>query len=194
LQEIIENLLVAWHDEFAKKTNRSVLKMWTYMEAFAFWINSTSTTYWWGLDDGPRVGQTICLLGLALLETLHLMEQGGLLVVWTENVRNLPLVISLWLEGLLELAGEAMDCSEWEDPTSWPAEVQEYMHRLDIPIEGTYGIDKVLKQYAESVEEDEDLKARNEKALKRMEKYDGHHFTKWVCFLPSKLSAGESKS
>ncbi|KAF2501769.1 hypothetical protein BU16DRAFT_207772 [Lophium mytilinum] len=161
LQEVIENQLVAFHEEY-KKENCDPHRLFVRMEAMAIWLFTSDLCYWTGLDDGARVSATMDIIGRALLTSLNALERADLLGPFSK-VKNIPMVLSMFLDFADDEEGTTamqFDMNGDESPQTWPYFVVAYInaHGIDIEGKGLYGIDSIADGYDdEEVADFEDL-------------------------------------
>lgn len=152
LQEVIENQLSAFNDEFTSDMP-SPFTLWYMIESLAWWFNNSDMMLWNSIfakksstitlansvtviDDSRRVFETLQIVGLTFLSTLNMLEQANLL----ENdsvIPNISLVLSLIL-GFLGGFAESMSLrGKGQD---WPNAITAYAEKHGINIKGKYGI------------------------------------------------------
>lgn len=88
------------------------------------------------IDDGMRVYETLQIVGLAILSTLNILEQGDLLNN-DSVIPNIPLILSLFL-GFPGDFGDAMSLGD--EDQDWPNAITAYAAKHDTNIKGKYGV------------------------------------------------------
>ncbi|KAF2815195.1 uncharacterized protein BDZ99DRAFT_459125 [Mytilinidion resinicola] len=150
LQEVIENQLVMFHEEFNKE-DCDPHRLFVYMEAMAIWLFTSDMSHWTGLNDGARVSATMDIIGRCLLTSLNALERADLLEPGSK-VKNIPMVLSMFLDFADDGEGTTamhFDMDGNENPQTWPYFVVAYVnaHGIDIEGKGLYGIDSIADGY-----------------------------------------------
>lgn len=109
------------------------------------------------LDDGERVSNTLCGMGMAILATLNVLEQHSLLKP-ESPIPNIPLMLSLvfhWVHNF----SSGMDDTAATRQGDWPNMIVAYAEKTGIEIKGLYNIKELLEKvgaYGTSELNDED--------------------------------------
>jgi hypothetical protein len=142
-QEVIENALVQFADEFKKAPkDRSSAKLWMNIEGLAWHLCHGEFTAWYMIDDSQRVADTMHVIGYALLVALNHLERDGLLKPGSP-VKNLPLVLSLFFHwAKYSPYFDYVENSSWDGAEVWldMAALYARKHNIDIEGEGVYNI------------------------------------------------------
>lgn len=147
-QEVIDNILQLFASDYKKKAqDRSTIKLWILLEGFIFWAVGDQLFYWYGCDDGERVGTTFHVIGIATLSILNLLE-GERLLQNASPIKNIPLVLALYLLWSKDFE-DAMDSASIEDAGHWPHQVIAYAVKHDIELACLHNMEQILDDVAE---------------------------------------------
>ncbi|KAF2813464.1 uncharacterized protein BDZ99DRAFT_460703 [Mytilinidion resinicola] len=162
LQEVVENQLVAFHEEYTKKDS-DPHRVFVHMEAMAIWLFINELAPWVGLDDGDRLCATVDAIGRALLTALNALERADLLKP-DSKVKNLPMVLSMFLSLASDLDGTGAmerDMLGADKDQTWPHAVVAYAraHDIDLKGKGIYGSAETVDKFDDMGMEDFKKKA-----------------------------------
>ncbi|KAF2496641.1 hypothetical protein BU16DRAFT_525798 [Lophium mytilinum] len=150
LQEVVENQLVAFHEEYTKKDS-DPHRVFVHMEAMALWLFTSELAPWVGLDDGDRFCATVDTIGRALLTALNALERADLLKP-DSKVKNLPMVLSMFLSIADDLDGVGAlenDMLGADNDRTWLHAVVAYAqaHDIDLKGKGIYGTAEAVYKF-----------------------------------------------
>ncbi|KAI9693573.1 MAG: hypothetical protein M1820_009139 [Bogoriella megaspora] len=147
LQELFENMFVAFNTEFTKKTP-SLEELWAVVAALGHWVNTQQLAPWTMIGDCHRYRDTIQLAGCAFLSALNRLDLAKKLTA-DSDFKDIPLVMSLYVR-FEDQFGEGFAKYDRE----WSEDVVAYAARNGINITGISGIEKVVKKKLETINMD----------------------------------------
>ena len=135
--ELLDNLIIEFNGAFEEKDTD---KMWSIVATLAHWLNHGSSQAWMGVEDSERAGNTLQVVGIALLTALHQLDRAGELKQ-DSKFRDLGLVMALCLQ---------IGASSPIDYMEWVPKLISYAKKagIDLAKQGVDGLEKVLEQEA----------------------------------------------
>jgi len=184
LQEVVENQLVAFHQEYIKKDS-DPHRVFVHMEAMAIWLFTSELSPWMGLDDGDRLCATVDAIGQAFLTALNALERADLLKP-DSKVKNIPMVMSMFLSLADDLDGTGameLDMLGLEIEQTWPQAVVAYAQAHDLNLEGKgiYGSAEIADKFDDmSMEEFKKRRSSDRWGFKRAFKTFSAHWAEQI--------------
>ncbi|KIV77242.1 hypothetical protein PV11_09057 [Exophiala sideris] len=143
-QEVVDNHLVMFNKEFQKK-HPSPAALWPIIEAFAFNLPD-DRAYWFHIDDGEGLLETLKLLGVAVFSTLRILEEHDLLRA-DSPVKNVALVLAYLRRNMEDWPGNCTPEFPIDDELAWcDAAIVEAQHKgIEFKL-APWGIETKLKK------------------------------------------------
>lgn len=127
-------------DKDFKKKDVTAEALWPHIEGLAWFFHTgMDQMHWAMLGDPPDRNAMVTLLGAAILSTLDVLKQEGKLDSKTADpIRNLGLILALWIKFALESCDDSL-CHEGE--ANWAIAVVKLAKEHGIEIKGPHGIE-----------------------------------------------------
>lgn len=147
LQEVVAIALTAFDEIHSAvlKGRKSALELWACIEGLQWWLSMEDIECWYMIEDSEKVGDTIHVIGTAVLVTLNHLERMGNF----SAVKNIPITLSLIYYWIVGFEG-VMNCGAWIGHDEWPHLLLAYGKKLGIDIDGVYDSKELMKGYNES--------------------------------------------
>ncbi|KAF1938112.1 hypothetical protein EJ02DRAFT_425980 [Clathrospora elynae] len=172
LQELMENLMVAFDAALKKKDDVALKRMWAVISALALWLNEVDTGPYTGCEDGEKTKDLAELMGCALLTALVKLQEADELKPDSTFI-DLPFVISAMLAWSDDLDKYGID----EDATAWRSHAAAYFKKAKLDAsKGVASTTKLLEEL-----DDGDAKSSSKDPwgwAKLLKKYKSNYGTK----------------
>ncbi|KAF2190753.1 hypothetical protein K469DRAFT_697983 [Zopfia rhizophila CBS 207.26] len=144
LQELLENLLVAFNKEITKRPyEQSLHRMWAVISALGIWINQIDMTIWSLNGYAEKTYATVRMVGCTILTALNALDLAGELKSDSKFL-DLGLVMSEFLNWADGLEGIGIE----DEDLKWRRHVVAYFRKAGIhPSNGVCGTSELLKRY-----------------------------------------------